>query len=180
MCKITMALGKGCFALVILLAIVAITPGGCIKISSSTSQNGKQLNLTCTVWYKKEEAEGMIVFLCKITTRVCSPETSLKHLKEDRGPDDVSERPSHLVFTINEVKTSHNGTYQCVARSQNPETQLQGHFFSILVTETGNYTVKGLKQYSEYSHSKAIPSLGFSKDNAWMKLAASLVILQVL
>ncbi|XP_006899602.1 PREDICTED: CD160 antigen [Elephantulus edwardii] len=195
MCKIWMALGRGCFALVMLLAIVDILPAdedrhlpplriqGCKRISSSTSQKGKQLNLTCTVWLKNEEAEGTTVILCKVRKgTICTPKFSLKQLKikPDLGTDGISERSFDLVFTINEVTMLNNGTYQCAATSQNPESHLLDHFFFILVSETGNYTVQGLKQrqHSEHSHSKSILNSGFWQEKTWEMLAASLVIVQ--
>uniref|UniRef100_G3T1M0 CD160 molecule n=1 Tax=Loxodonta africana TaxID=9785 RepID=G3T1M0_LOXAF len=182
MCKTLTALGRGCFALAILLATVDIQPGGSIHISGSISQKGKQLNLTCTVWHKKEEAEGFVVFLCKDRIRDCSPETSLQQLrlKPDPRTDDVSERSSQLVFTINQVTPLDKGTYQCCARSQKPNIHLQGHFFSILVTETGNYTVTGLKQrqHPEFSHREGVPSSGFLQEKAWVMLVTSLVTLK--
>nr|6NG9_A Chain A, CD160 antigen [Homo sapiens]6NG9_B Chain B, CD160 antigen [Homo sapiens] len=118
-----------------------------INITSSASQEGTRLNLICTVWHKKEEAEGFVVFLCKDRSGDCSPETSLKQLrlKRDPGIDGVGEISSQLMFTISQVTPLHSGTYQCCARSQKSGIRLQGHFFSILFTETGNYTVTGLK-----------------------------------
>ncbi|KAM9686316.1 CD160 antigen [Trichechus inunguis] len=183
MCKTLMALGRGCFVLAILLATVDIQPVGSTRISSSISQKGKELNLICTVWHKKE-AEGFVVFLCKDRIKDCSPETSLEQLrlKPDPGTDDASERSSQLVFTINQVTPLDNGTYQCCARSQKPDIHLQGHFFSILVTETGNYTVMGLKhrQHPEFSHRDGVPSSGFLQEEAWVMLVTSLVALQAL
>ncbi|XP_045754982.1 CD160 antigen [Mirounga angustirostris] len=181
-CRTLMAPGRGCLALAILLAIMDIQLGGCMHIQSSFHQEGKRLSLICTLQYKKEEAEGAIVFLCKDRSSDCFPETSLEQLrlKRDPGRDGVSERSSKLVFTINQTTPSDSGTYQCCATSQTPEIRLQGHFFSVLVTETGNYTVKGLKQtgYSEFSHSKGTLRSGFLQEKAWVMLVTSLVALQ--
>ncbi|XP_021572210.1 CD160 antigen isoform X1 [Carlito syrichta] len=135
MFRMLMAAGRGCCALAILLAIVDIQPGGCIHITNSASQEGKRLNLICTVWYNNEEVEGLIVFLCKNRSRDCSPETSLEQLrlKQNPGTDGAGDKSSQLVFTINQVTPSDSGTYQCCARSQKSDIHLQGHFFSILV-----------------------------------------------
>ncbi|XP_063482059.1 CD160 antigen isoform X1 [Symphalangus syndactylus] len=174
--------GRGCCALAILLAIVDIQSGGCINITSSASQEGTRLNLICTVWHKKEEAEGFVVFLCKDRSGDCSPETSLKQLrlKRDPGIDGVGEVSSQLMFTISQVTPSHSGTYQCCARSQKSGIRLQGHFFSILFTETGNYTVTGLKQrqHLEFSHNEGTLSSGFLQEKVWVMLVTSLVALQ--
>ncbi|KAL4687300.1 hypothetical protein H8959_019428 [Pygathrix nigripes] len=174
--------GRGCCALAILLAIVDIQFGGCINIISSASQEGTRLNLICTVWHKKEEAEELVVFLCKDRSGDCSPETSLKQLrlKRDPGIDGVGEISSHLVFTISQVTPSHSGTYQCCATSQKSGIRLQGHFVSLLVTETGNYTVTGLKQrqHLEFSHSEGTLSSGFLQEKVWVMLVTSLVVLQ--
>ncbi|VCW79661.1 unnamed protein product [Gulo gulo] len=107
-----------------------------MQIQSSFHQEGKQLSLICTLQYKKEEAEGVIVFLCKNRSSDCFPETSLQQLRLKRNPgrDGVSEIPSHLVFTINQITPSDSGTYQCCATSRKPDIRLQDHFFSILVT----------------------------------------------
>uniref|UniRef100_A0A2K6FX84 CD160 antigen n=1 Tax=Propithecus coquereli TaxID=379532 RepID=A0A2K6FX84_PROCO len=170
------ASGRGCCALAILLAFVDIQPGGCINITSSASQEGKRLNLICTVWHKKEEAEGFIVFLCKDRPGNCSPETSLEQLRLKRDPG-VGEKSSQLVFTINQATPLDSGTYQCCAQSQKSDIRLQGHFFSILVTETGNYTVTRLKQrqHSEFSHSEGTLSSGFLQAKVWVMLVTSLV-----
>uniref|UniRef100_A0A2I2Z869 CD160 antigen n=1 Tax=Gorilla gorilla gorilla TaxID=9595 RepID=A0A2I2Z869_GORGO len=174
--------GRGCCALAILLAIVDIQSGGCINITSSASQEGTRLNLICTVWHKKEEAEGFVVFLCKDRSGDCSPETSLKQLrlKRDPGIDGVGEISSQLMFTISQVTPLHSGTYQCCARSQKSGIRLQGHFFSILFTETGNYTVTGLKQrqHLEFSHNEGTLSSGFLQEKVWVMLVTSLVALQ--
>ncbi|XP_003793836.2 CD160 antigen isoform X1 [Otolemur garnettii] len=165
-------------ALAILLAFVDIQSGGCINITSLVSQEGKQLKLICTVWIKKEEAEGFVVFLCKDKSGDCSPETSLKQLrlKRDTG---VDEKSSQLVFTINQPTPLDTGTYQCCARSQKPDIHLQGHFFSIVVTESGNYTVTRLKQrqHSKLSHNEGIVSSGFLHAKVWVMLVTSLVAL---
>ncbi|XP_008064236.2 CD160 antigen isoform X2 [Carlito syrichta] len=182
MFRMLMAAGRGCCALAILLAIVDIQPGGCIHITNSASQEGKRLNLICTVWYNNEEVEGLIVFLCKNRSRDCSPETSLEQLrlKQNPGTDGAGDKSSQLVFTINQVTPSDSGTYQCCARSQKSDIHLQGHFFSILVAETGNYTVTGLKQRirSEFSHSEGTLSSGFLQEKVWVMLVTSLVALQ--
>ncbi|XP_033053824.1 CD160 antigen isoform X1 [Trachypithecus francoisi] len=174
--------GRGCCALAILLAIVDIQFGGCINITSSASQEGTRLNLICTVWHKKEEAEELVVFLCKDKPGDCFPETSLKQLrlKRDPGIDGVGEISSHLVFTISQVTPSHSGTYQCCATSQKSGIRLQGHFVSLLVTETGNYTVTGLKQrqHLEFSHSEGALSSGFLQEEVWAMLVTSLLVLQ--
>uniref|UniRef100_A0A8C5VSF6 CD160 molecule n=1 Tax=Microcebus murinus TaxID=30608 RepID=A0A8C5VSF6_MICMU len=173
-----MASGRGCCALAILLAFVDIQPGGCMHITSSASQEGNRLNLICTVWHEKEEAEGFIVFLCKNRPKNCSPETSLEQLRLKRDPG-VGEKSSQLVFTINQATPSDSGTYQCCAQSQKSDIRLQGHFFSILVTETGNYTVTGLKQrqHPEFSHSEDTLSSGFRflQAKIWVMLVTSLV-----
>ncbi|XP_005542177.3 CD160 antigen isoform X1 [Macaca fascicularis] len=177
-----METGRGCCALAILLAMVDIQSGGCINITSSAFQEGTQLNIICTVWHKKEEAEGLVVFLCKDKSRDCFPETSLKQLrlKRDPGIDGVGEISSELVFTISQVTPSHSGTYQCCATSQKSGIRLQGHFFSLLVTETGNYTVTGLKQrqHLEFSHNEGTLSSGFLQEKVWVMLVTSLVVLQ--
>lgn len=107
-----------------------------MHILSSASQQGRQLSLICILWHKNEEAEGAIVFLCKDRPSDCSPETSVEQLRLKRSPetDDISERSSQLVFTINEATPLATGTYQCCAKSQKPEILLQGHFFSVSVT----------------------------------------------
>ncbi|XP_010372757.1 CD160 antigen isoform X1 [Rhinopithecus roxellana] len=177
-----METSRGCCALAILLAIVDIQFGGCINITSSASQEGTRLNLICTVWHKKEEAEELVVFLCKDKSGDCFPGTSLKQLrlKRDPGIDGVGEISSHLVFTISQVTPSHSGTYQCCATNQKSGIRLQGHFVSLLVTETGNYTVTGLKQrqHLEFSHSEGTLSSGFLQEKVWVMLVTSLVVLQ--
>uniref|UniRef100_A0A9L0IT47 CD160 molecule n=1 Tax=Equus asinus TaxID=9793 RepID=A0A9L0IT47_EQUAS len=182
MCRTLMAPGGGCFALAILLAIVNIQLGGCMHILSSVSQEEKRLSLICTVWSKKEETEGVIVFLCKDRGSDCSPETSLEQLRLKRysGTDGVSEISSQLVFTINQTTPTDSGTYQCCARSQKSDIHLQGHFLSVSVTETGNYTVTGLKQggHREFSHSKGMFNSGLLQEKVWMMLVTSLVALQ--
>ncbi|KAL0590986.1 CD160 antigen [Plecturocebus cupreus] len=175
--------GRGCCALAILLAVVGIQPGGCITIASSASQEGTRLNLICTLWHKKEEAEGFIVFLCKDRAGNCSPEPSLQQLRlrRDLGTDGVGKTSSQLVFTINQVTPSDSGTYQCCARSQQSDIRLQGHFFSILVTETGNYTVTGFKRrrhHLEFGHSEGTLTSGFLQEKVWVMLVTSLVALQ--
>uniref|UniRef100_A0A2K6S8P1 CD160 antigen n=2 Tax=Saimiri boliviensis TaxID=27679 RepID=A0A2K6S8P1_SAIBB len=154
----------------------------CMNITSSAAQDGTRLNLICTVWHKKEEAEGFIVFLCKDRSGNCSPETSLRQLRLKRYPgiDGVGEVSSQLVFTISQVTPSDSGTYQCCARSQKSDIRLQGHFFSILVTETGNYTVTGSKRrhHLEFGHSDGTLSSGFLQEKVWVLLVTSLVALQ--
>ncbi|XP_036198431.1 CD160 antigen isoform X1 [Myotis myotis] len=182
-----MASGRGCWALATLLAIVDIELGGCMRLFSSASQQGKRLSLTCTLRHTNEEAEGAIVFLCKDRPSDCSPETSLEHLSLRRSPemDGASERSSQLVFTITEATPSANGTYQCCAKSQTPEILLQGHFLSVSVTETGNYTVTGGKltgqQESSHGngplHSKGPLSPSVLQE-VWVMLATSLMVLQ--
>ncbi|XP_006157205.1 CD160 antigen [Tupaia chinensis] len=178
------AAGGGCCALAVLLVIVDIHPGGCLHIISSASQEGKQLNLICTVWHKKEEAEGFIIYLCKNRPGDCSPETSLMQLrlKRDSGIDGRSEQPSQLVFTIHQVTPSDKGTYQCCARNQMTDVLLQGHFFSVLVTEDGNYTVEGLRQGQppKFTHRTGTLSAGFRLGNVWAVLLTSLVALRAL
>ncbi|XP_058551527.1 CD160 antigen isoform X1 [Neofelis nebulosa] len=182
-CRTLMAPGRGCLVLAILLAMVDIRLGGCLHILSSFSQDGKQLSLICTLRHTKEEAEGAIVFLCKDRSSGCFPETSLRQLRLRRDPreDGISERSSQLVFTINHATPSDSGTYQCCATRQRPDMRLQGHFFSVLVTEAGNYTVKGLKQrrHPEFTHSQGTPSSGFLQ-KVWVMLATSLLALQAL
>nr|XP_020024463.1 CD160 antigen isoform X1 [Castor canadensis] len=179
-----MALGQGCYVLAILLVIVDIQFGvpGYMHITSSVSQEGKRLNLICTLWYKNDEAEGLIIFLCKDKLWNCFPETSLEQLrlKRDPGIDGVNEKSSQLVFTINQATTLDSGTYQCCARSQKLNIYLQGHFFSVLVTETGNYTVTGLKEipYPESSHKESTSSSGFLEEKSWVVLVISLMTLQ--
>uniref|UniRef100_A0A8C6EV32 CD160 molecule n=1 Tax=Marmota marmota marmota TaxID=9994 RepID=A0A8C6EV32_MARMA len=154
---------------------------GCrgLHITSSASQHGEQLTLICTLWHKREAAEGFIVFLCKDRSWNCSSEVSLKQLRPKRDPkmDDVSEKSSQLVYTINRVTPGDIGTYQCCARSQKLGLHLQGHFFSVLVTETGNYTVTGLKQrtHPEVSQSGGALSSGLPQEKPWFWLFTSLV-----
>ncbi|XP_024894260.1 CD160 antigen isoform X2 [Pteropus alecto] len=177
-----MAPGRGCFALAVLLVIADIQLGGCMNISSSVSQEGERLSIICTVWHKEGEAEGVVVFLCKNRTQDCSPETSLEQLrlKRYRGPDGGSERSSQLVFTIDRAMPSNSGIYQCCARSQKSDIHLQGHFFSLSVTEPGNYTVMGLQGTGrrELSHSKGALSSGFRQEKLWAMLVTSLLALQ--
>ncbi|KAK2505957.1 hypothetical protein MC885_014880 [Smutsia gigantea] len=179
MCRMLMAPGRGSFALAILLAVVDIQLGGCMHILSSTSQEGKRLSLIYTVWHTKEEAEGVIVFLRKDRFWDCSPETSLEQLrlKRDPGRDGASERSSQLVFTIDQATPMDSGNYQRCARSQKPDIHLQGHIFTILVTEKGNYTVMGLK-HAKFSHSKGALNLGFLQEKVSVMLVTSLVALQ--
>ncbi|XP_077609616.1 CD160 antigen [Crocuta crocuta] len=176
-----MAPGRGCLVLAILLPLVCIQLGGCMQIVSSFSQKGKQLQLICTLQHT-EEAEGVTVFLCKNRSLDCSPETSLMQLRLQRDPggDGVRERLSRLVFTVN-LTTSDSGTYQCCAVSQKPDIRLQGHFFSVLVTETGYYTVKGLKQteHPKFSHSPRTTGSGFLQ-KIWLMLVTSVLALQAL
>ncbi|XP_006861756.1 PREDICTED: CD160 antigen [Chrysochloris asiatica] len=180
LCKALMTLDRRCFALTILLVAMDIQPGGCIQISSSTSQKEQQLNLTCTVQHQKE-VKGLVIFVCKNRSKDCSPETSVKQLKLEMAPrtDGANETTSQLVFTINPVTLSNSGTYQCGARSQEPDIWLQGHFISISVTEKGNYTVMGPKpkQHHEPSHSEGVPSSHFLQ-KMWVLLVTSLVTLQ--
>lgn len=177
-----MAPGRGWFGLAILLAIVDIQLGGCMIIHSSFSQEGKQLSFICTLWHKKEEAEGVVVFFCKDKSGDCSPENSLEQLRLKRDPrtDGINETSSRLVFTIDQVMPSDSGTYQCCARSQKTDIRLQGHFFSVSVTETGNYTVMGPKQtgHHEFSHSKGAFNSGFRQEKLWLTLMTSLVALR--
>lgn len=109
---------------------------GCMTIHSSFSQEGTRLSFICTLWHKKEEAEGVILFFCKDKSGDCSPENSLEQLrlKRDPGTDGINETSSQLVFTIDQAMPSDSGTYQCCARSQKPDIRLQGRFFSVSVT----------------------------------------------
>uniref|UniRef100_A0A673TYH1 CD160 molecule n=1 Tax=Suricata suricatta TaxID=37032 RepID=A0A673TYH1_SURSU len=161
-----MAPGRGCLVLAILLPIVCIPPGGCMHIFSSFHEEGKQLHLICNLRHLKEEAEGVTVFLCKNRSLDCSPETSL------------IKRPSQLVFTLNRT-TSDSGTYQCCARSQKPDIHLRGRFFSVLVTETGRYTVTGLKhtEHPTFTHSQGTPGSGFLQ-KVWLMLVTSMLALR--
>ncbi|XP_077647144.1 CD160 antigen [Urocitellus parryii] len=136
MWRTLVAPGRGCCALVILLTIVDMPPGGGLHITSSASQHGEQLTLVCTLRHKREEAEGFIVFLCKDRSWNCSSEVSLKQLRPKRDPevDDVGDKSSQLVYTINRVTPADSGTYQCCARSQKLGLHLQGRFFSVVVT----------------------------------------------
>ncbi|KAM5162031.1 CD160 antigen isoform 1-T1 [Callospermophilus lateralis] len=185
--------GRGCCALVILLTIVDMQPGGGLHLTSSASQLGEQLTLICTLWHKRGEAEGSIVFLCKDRSWDCSSEASLKQLRPKRDPemDDVGEKSSQLVYTINRVTPGDSGTYQCCARSQKLGLRLQGRFFSVSVPggatlssfrlpfepETGNYTVTGLKQrtHPEVSQSGGALSSGLPQEKPWLWLFPSLV-----
>ncbi|XP_058516141.1 CD160 antigen [Ochotona princeps] len=175
-----MAPGRACYILAILLATVDIQPGGCVHIIASAEEEGKQLKLICTLWHTNEEAEGFVVFLCKDKSLHCSPETSLKQLRLQREPGigDRGEMPPRLVFTIPQVMPSDSGTYQCCASSQKPDRKFQGHFFSVHVSETGNYTVTGLKkrQQPEFHYNKGSLSTGFLQENVWMLLLTSLVV----
>ncbi|XP_036298956.1 CD160 antigen [Pipistrellus kuhlii] len=184
-----MAPGRGCLVLATLLAIADIQPGGCMQILSSASQQGRRLILICTLRHTDEEAEGAIMFLCKDRPSDCSPETSLEQLSLKRPPktDGVRKRSSRLEFTIDEATPSANGTYQCCAKSQKPEILLQGHFFSVSVTETGNYTVNGLKltRQQESSHGNGPlhsngPLSPSVLQEVWVMLATSLMALQAL
>ncbi|XP_077883814.1 CD160 antigen isoform X3 [Ictidomys tridecemlineatus] len=176
--------GRGCWALVILLTIVDMPPGGGLHITSSASQHGEQLTLVCTLWHKREEAEGFIVFLCKDRSWNCSSEVSLKQLRPKRDPevDNVSDKSSQLVYTINRVTPADSGTYQCCARSQKLGLHLQGHFFSVVVTETGNYTVTGPKPrtHPEVSQSGGALSSGLPQEKPWLWLVTSLVAFRAL
>ncbi|XP_040854991.1 CD160 antigen [Ochotona curzoniae] len=178
--RIPMTPGKACYILAILLATVDIQPGGCVHIIASAEQEGKQLKLICTLWHTKEEAEGIVVFLCKDKSLHCSPETSLQQLRLPRelGISNRSEMPSQLVFTIHPVMPSDSGTYQCCASSQNPDRKFQGHFFSVHVSETGNWTVTGLKQRQqpEFPYNKGSLSTGFLQEKVWMLLLTSLAV----
>lgn len=178
-----MASGRGCLALATLLAIVDVQLGGCIQILSSASQRGKQLSVICTLLHTNEEAEGAILFLCKDRPLDCSPETSLKHLSLRRSPetDGVIVRSSQLVFTLTDVTPSDSGTYQCCAKSQTTEILLQGHFLSVSVTETGNYTETGpkLTEQQESSHSNGHLSPSVLQE-VWLTLATSLMVLHAL
>ncbi|XP_005885020.2 PREDICTED: CD160 antigen isoform X2 [Myotis brandtii] len=188
-CRTPMASGRGCWALATLLAIVDIELGGCMRLLSSASQEGKRLSLICTLRHTNEEAEGAIVFLCKDRPSDCSPETSLKHLRLRRSPemDGASERSSQLEVTLTEATPLASGTYQCCAKSQAPEILLQGHFLSVSVTETGNYTVTGGKltgqQESSHGngplHSKG-PLSPSALQEVLVMLATSLMVLQAL
>ncbi|XP_076717554.1 CD160 antigen [Callospermophilus lateralis] len=176
--------GRGCCALVILLTIVDMQPGGGLHLTSSASQLGEQLTLICTLWHKRGEAEGSIVFLCKDRSWDCSSEASLKQLRPKRDPemDDVGEKSSQLVYTINRVTPGDSGTYQCCARSQKLGLRLQGRFFSVSVPETGNYTVTGLKQrtHPEVSQSGGALSSGLPQEKPWLWLFPSLVAFRAL
>ncbi|XP_021014656.1 CD160 antigen [Mus caroli] len=177
-----MAPGQSCCALAILLAIVNFQHGGCIHVTSSASQKGGRLDLTCTLWHKKDEAEGLILFWCKDNPWNCSPETSLEQLRVKRDPetDGVTEKSSQLVFTIEQATPSDSGTYQCCARSQKPEIYIHGHFLSVLVT--GNHTEIRQRQRShpDFSHINGTLSSGFLQVKAWGMLVTSLVALQAL
>eukprot|EP00072_Mus_musculus_P034064 XP_006501766.1 PREDICTED: CD160 antigen isoform X1 [Mus musculus] len=178
--RILMAPGQSCCALAILLAIVNFQHGGCIHVTSSASQKGGRLDLTCTLWHKKDEAEGLILFWCKDNPWNCSPETNLEQLRVKRDPetDGITEKSSQLVFTIEQATPSDSGTYQCCARSQKPEIYIHGHFLSVLVT--GNHTEIRQRQRShpDFSHINGTLSSGFLQVKAWGMLVTSLVALQ--
>ncbi|KAL1772182.1 CD160 antigen [Sigmodon hispidus] len=180
--QILMSPGQSCCALAILLAIVDFQHGGCIHVTSSASQKGRQLNFTCTLWHEKDEAEGLILFWCKDRSWDCSPETSLEQLmvKRNSGTDGIPEQASQLVFTIEQATPLDSGTYQCCARSQKPEIHIHGHFFSVLVT--GNHTEirQRQMQHPGFSHMDNTLSSGFLQVKAWGALVTSLVLLQVL
>lgn len=180
--RILMAPGQSCCALAILLAIVNFQHGGCIHVTSSASQKGGRLDLTCTLWHKKDEAEGLILFWCKDNPWNCSPETNLEQLRVKRDPetDGITEKSSQLVFTIEQATPSDSGTYQCCARSQKPEIYIHGHFLSVLVT--GNHTEIRQRQRShpDFSHINGTLSSGFLQVKAWGMLVTSLVALQAL
>lgn len=173
---------RSCCALAILLATVDFQCGGCIHVTSSASQRGGQLDFTCTLWHKKGEAEGLMLFWCKDRSWDCSPETSLEQLrvKRDPGTDGITERSSQLVFTIEQATPSDSGTYQCCARSQRPEIHIHGHFFSVLVT--GNHTEiwQRQKQHPGFSHADSALSSGFLQAKTWGVMGTSLVALQAL
>ncbi|XP_016046117.1 CD160 antigen [Erinaceus europaeus] len=177
-----MAHGRGYLALVILLATVNIRFGACMQIFNSVSKEGNHLRLICTVKHKIEEAEGLVVFLCKNRSLDCSPETSLQQMRPKRKPraDGDGEVSSQLVFTINQVMPTDSGTYQCAARSKEPDIHLQGWMFSISVTETGNYTLTGLQEtgHPTFSHTKS--ASGFLRDTVWVVLTTCLLALQAL
>lgn len=177
-----MSPGRSCCALAILLAMVDFQRGGCIRVTSSASQRGGRLDFTCTLWHKKEEAEGLVLFWCKDMSWDCSPDTSLEQLrvKRDPGTDSITEQSSQLVFTIEQATPSDSGTYQCCARSQKPEIHIHGHFFSVLVT--GNHTEirQKQRQHPGFSSFDSIFSSGFLQVKAGGLLIASLVALQAL
>ncbi|ERE90878.1 Immunoglobulin-like fold containing protein [Cricetulus griseus] len=174
--QILMSPGQSCCALAILLAVVDFQHGGCIHITSSASQKEGQLDFICTLWHKKDEAEGLILFWCKDRSWDCSPETSLEQLRVTRDPgiDGITEQSSQLVFTIEKATPSDSGVYQCCARSQKPEIHIHGHFVSVLVT--GNHTE--IKQHLSFSHSDSTLSSSFLQVKAWGVLVTSLVALQ--
>ncbi|XP_038959865.2 CD160 antigen [Rattus norvegicus] len=178
--QILMAPGQSCCALAILLAIVNFQHGGCIHISSSASQKGGRLDFTCTLQYKKDEAEGLILFWCKDRSWNCSPETSLEQLKvkRDPGTDGVIEKSSQLVFTIEQATPSDSGTYQCCARSQKPEIYIHDHFLSVLVTENHTEIRQRKRSHPDFSHMNGTLSSGFLQVKAWGMLVSSLVAFQ--
>ncbi|XP_052035645.1 CD160 antigen [Apodemus sylvaticus] len=180
--QILMAPGQSCWALAVLLAIVNFQHGGCIHVTSSASQKGGRLDFTCTLWHKKGEADGLILFWCKDRSWNCSPETSLKQLmiRRDPGTDDITEMSSQLVLTIEQATPSDSGTYQCCARSRKPEIYIHGHFLSVQVP--GNHTEMSQRQRShpDFSHINGTLSSGFLQVKAWGMLVTSLVAFQVL
>ncbi|XP_049980773.1 CD160 antigen isoform X2 [Alexandromys fortis] len=176
--QILMPPGQSCCALAILLAIVDFQRGGCLQVTSSVSQQGGQLVFTCTLWHKRGEAEGLILFWCKDRRSDCSPETSLEQLrvKRDPGTDGSNELKSQLVYTIEQATLSDSGTYQCCARSQKPEIYIHGHFVSVLVT--GNHTE--IRQRQRQDHTDSTPSSDFLQVKACRMLVTILVALQAL
>ncbi|XP_031230775.1 CD160 antigen isoform X2 [Mastomys coucha] len=180
--QILMACGQSCCALTILLAIVNFQHGGCIRVTSSVSQKGGRLDFTCTLWHKKDEAEGLTLFWCKDRPLNCSPETSLEQLKvkRDPGTDGDTEKSSQLVFAIEQATTSDSGTYQCCARSQKPEIFIHGHFLSVLVTENHTEIRQRQRSHPDFSHLNGTLSSGLLQVKAWGMLVTSLVALQAL
>ncbi|XP_036047252.1 CD160 antigen [Onychomys torridus] len=178
--QILMSPARSCCALAILLATVDFQCGGCIHVTSSASQRGGQLDFTCTLWHKKDEAEGLMLFWCKDRSWDCSPETSLEQLrvKRDPGTDGITQQSSQLVFTIGQATPSDSGTYQCRARSQRPEVHIHGHFFSVLVT--GNHTEisQRQKQRPGFSRTDSALTSGFLQAKAWGVMVTSLAALQ--
>nr|XP_048303105.1 CD160 antigen [Myodes glareolus] len=176
--QILMPPGQSYCALAILLAIVDFQCGGCIHATSSASQKGGQLVFTCTVWHKRGEAEGLILFWCKDRPSDCSPETSLEQLrvKRDPGTGGSSEQQSQLVFTIEQATPSDSGTYQCCARSRKPDIYIHGHFVTVLVT--GNHTE--IRSRQRQDHINSTLSSDFLQVKACRMLVTILVALQAL